>query len=133
MRVYVDTSAIDALLVGSDRNHAAARAAFLRLREMGAALTTSSYVVLESWALLLGRHGPRAAADLEQALLPLMAVRWVDQAFHRRIAARVLARATDRGPSLVDEAGFAQMEEDGIDHALAFDAHFASRGYGLPE
>ncbi len=129
----MDTSAIYALLVGSDRNHPKARAALLRLREMGASLTTSSYVVLESWALLLRRHGRRAAEDLERALLPLMSVRWVDQTFHRAIVARVLARTTDHGPSLVDEAGFAQMEDEGIVHAMAFDAHFASRGYRLPD
>ena len=46
-RVFVDTSALFALLVSSDGSHRAAAASFERLRARRAPLVTSSYVLVE--------------------------------------------------------------------------------------
>ena len=48
MTVYVDTSALLPLLDADDNDHAAVRAAFDRLLNERATLTTSSYVLLEA-------------------------------------------------------------------------------------
>ncbi len=45
-RVFVDTSALLALVVGSDQAHAEAREGFGRLRAERASLVTSSYVLV---------------------------------------------------------------------------------------
>ncbi len=48
-RVFVDTSALYALLVTSDEKHARARATFESLRVRDAALVTTSYYWTCSW------------------------------------------------------------------------------------
>ncbi|MDG4596628.1 MAG: PIN domain-containing protein [Candidatus Contendobacter sp.] len=56
-QVFVDTSAILALLVATDEAHPAAKMAFARLAAREAALLTTSYVLVETYALLGRRLG----------------------------------------------------------------------------
>ena len=56
MDVFVDTSAMYALLVEDDESHEAARIGAASLRELGASLVTSSFVVLETVSLLHRRE-----------------------------------------------------------------------------
>jgi predicted nucleic acid-binding protein len=57
MTLFVDTSAIFALLVRDDAMHVHAKQEFARLADQSAHLTTSSYVLVESTALLQRRVG----------------------------------------------------------------------------
>jgi uncharacterized protein len=129
--VYADTSALFAAIARNDRHHEEARASLSACLEEDRAVVTTSYVVLETLALLQARVGMDAAHAFERAVRPLLEVIWVDEDLHERAFRRLELRASRR-VSLVDCAGFVVMEERGIDHALAFDQHFAEEGFRRP-
>ena len=56
-RVFIDTSAIFALLVPTDTAHRRARRAFKALQAREAPILTTSYVLVETYALLSRRMG----------------------------------------------------------------------------
>lgn len=127
MTVFVDTSALYALLDRDDAQHPAARAAFPALLE-NEELTTHSYVLVEAVALTQCRLGPDAVRALTQELLPAMTTVWVDEATHAAgLAALLAALPTD--VSLVDHVSFHVMRTLGITRAFAFDADFAAAGF----
>jgi predicted nucleic acid-binding protein len=126
--VFVDTSALYALLVSTEDGHRETAAAFDRLVKVGRGLVTTNYVLLESAALLQRRFGLEAVRDLEDRLVPLLAVRWIDETRHRRAMDR-LKRTNRRDVSLVDCASFVVMDAEGIAEALALDPDFAAQGY----
>jgi predicted nucleic acid-binding protein len=126
--VFVDTSGVYALLVASDAFHGRARAAFEVLRKEDARLVTTSYVLVESYALLGRRIGVDAVRRFRVDVAPLMEVIWVDRALHEDALDSLIARgATD--VSLVDAVSFAAMRAGSVDRALTFDAHFADEGF----
>jgi predicted nucleic acid-binding protein len=128
MSVFVDTSALYALLVRTEEDHDATVAAFERLVRSHRPLLTTNYVLLETTALLQRRFGLTAVRDFETRVVPLLAVRWVDEALHRRGMERLL-QSDRRQLSLVDCASFGVMDAEGIDEALALDADFRTEGY----
>jgi predicted nucleic acid-binding protein len=128
--VFVDTSALYALLVRTEAGHAEVSAAFGELLADGRPLVTTNYVLLESVALLQYRLGLEPVRDLEASLVPLMTQRWIGESLHRRAVERLLR--TDRKKlSLVDCTSFVVMEDEGIREALALDHDFVSEGFSL--
>jgi predicted nucleic acid-binding protein len=128
MMVFVDTSALYAMLVQVDGNHKSAASAMHDLRESRAHLVTSNYVVVETCALLLNRQGMAAVKALRDVILQLVTVHWIDEHLHDRGMDYHLASGRN-GPSLVDCTSFALMRKTGIRTALAFDKHFAQEGF----
>lgn len=128
--VFVDTSALYALLVETDDQHLAARRALPGLRGSGATLVTSSSVVLESVTLLQTRVGVAAVRVFYSDVLPLLIVVWVDDGLLDRAMAALLA-ASRRGVSLADWSSFTIMRERGIARVFAFDEDFARQGFEL--
>jgi uncharacterized protein len=126
--VFVDTSAIYALLDRSDANHAAAATVLPELRERDT--LTHSYVVVESAALTQARLGVEAVRRLFDDLLPVFNVRFVSQELHVAAAAALLA-AGRRDVSFVDRVSFELMRSAGISEAFAFDRHFEQEGFTL--
>ena len=129
-RVFLDTSAAYALLVSSDANHAPAADAFRVLAARSATLVTTSYVLVETYALLSNRVGRDAAVAFREDVQPLVEVTWVDRDLHERGLDLMLGRAR-RGFSLVDAVSFTWMRDQGIDDAFAYDRHFEDEGFGL--
>src|SRR5690348_7631026 len=101
MSLFVDTSGLYALLVGTERDHRAVLDAFRTAAERGRRMVTTNYVVVETSALLQHRIGLPPVHDLEERILPLMTVHWVGSEVHRRAVER-LFRADKRKVSLVD-------------------------------
>jgi predicted nucleic acid-binding protein len=130
-RVFVDTSAAYALLDAGDASHARARRAFLLLREREALLVTTSYVLVETCALVSCRLGIAALRDFREGLAPLLDVRWVDAATHDA-ALDLLFERHKSSLSLVDAASFVVMRRERIDEAFAFDRHFEDEGFSFP-
>ena len=64
-RVFVDTSAVIALLVATDEFHQAANSAFTGLAARETPLLTTSYVLVETYALLGRRLGMTRCVDFE--------------------------------------------------------------------
>jgi predicted nucleic acid-binding protein len=79
-------------------------------------------------ALLQHRIGLAAARDFDEEVLPLVQVRWVDEALYR-LATDRLWREDGRQLSLVDVASFEFMRTEDITSALAVDPHFAEAGF----
>lgn len=131
MSVYVDTSALYAVLDTGDRNHAAAAPVWLNLLERRVELVASNYVVVETCAILHRRLGAGAMRRLVADVLPALAVYWVDEAVHGEAMAAALGSSRS-GPSLVDCVSFTLMRRLGLTDAFAFDAHFTDQGFGFP-
>ena len=126
MKVFVDTSALLAILDADDVHHAEAAATFRSL--VGETeLVTHNYIHVEAGALVQRRLGAAAFEVLTDRLLPAMTTVWVDEEVHR--AAVDARRGRSGGPSLVDEVSFVVMRRAGIDLAFAFDADFDAQGF----
>jgi predicted nucleic acid-binding protein len=125
---FVDTSAFYALLVSTDDAHQAVRAAVEGLLDERRPLWTTSFVIVETMALLQHRVGMAAARDFDDDVLPTLRVEWIDERLYRRGADR-LRREDRRGLSLVDCVSFECMIERGLTTALAVDPHFGEAGF----
>ena len=130
MSVFVDTSAFYALLVSNDESHDAVRAAFASLVTGRRLLWTTSFVIVETIALLQHRIGLDAAKDFDEEVLPAVRVRWVDDHLYRLGIDR-LWREDRRQVSLVDCVSFEFMRMERVGAALAVDVHFADAGFDV--
>lgn len=130
--VFVDTSAVYALLVASDTNHPDAARAFRRLEERVATLVTTSYVLVETYALLGRRVGLDAVIAFRHDVQPVFEVVWVDKALHERGLDLLEERAVE-DLSLVDAVSFVTSRDRDIDEAFAYDRHFEREGFALVE
>ena len=124
--LFVDTSAIFALLDRGDINHAAA-AAFFEAPADAFKLRTHSFVLAESSALVQRRLGTPSVRALHDGLLPAMDFVWVGDDLYRP-AVTALLSAPGADVSLVDRISFELMRREGIASAFAFDRHFSAAG-----
>ena len=130
MRVFVDTSAFYALLDRDDDNHERARSAWTEIVEAGTVAVTSSYVLVETAALLQSRLGLEAVRSFEDAIVPVLHVEYVPGDLHRLGMAALLV-ASRRRLSLVDCVSFEIMRRNGITSSFSFDSHFKEQGFRL--
>jgi len=130
MSVFVDTSALYALLVSTEEGHAEVTEAFGILAESDRRMITTDYVLLETSALLQHRFGLDASRDLDNRVVPLLEIRWVDRVIHQRSLQR-LFRTDRRHLSLVDCCSFVVMNMEGIREALSLDSDFQQEGFRL--
>jgi uncharacterized protein len=130
--IFVDTSAFFAILDRDDDAHALARQTWAALlsADTPALLLTSSYVLVESFALTQARLGLDAVRALHEDILPVVSVHWVLEQDHAA-AVSALLTADRRRLSLVDCCSFQVMRRLGVRRALAFDQHFAEHGFEL--
>jgi uncharacterized protein len=130
LMVFVDTSALYAVITENDHNHTRAQSTWATLVTSGTALISTNYVALEATALIQNRIGIAAAQTLHQDMLPLISIEWVEEPTH---AAALLAlfTANRRTLSLVDCSSFEVMRRRGITRVFAFDEHFREQGFEL--
>jgi predicted nucleic acid-binding protein len=129
-RVFVDTSGVVALLVSSDRAHRRAKRAFETLRARRSALITTSYVLVETNALLGRRLGMDAVRAFREDFAPLLEVVWVTQQLHERGLDDLITRRS-KTLSLVDVISFLVFREQRLEEALAYDRHFEQEGIDI--
>ena len=123
--VFVDTSALIALLDRADPRHEAVRSAFLDLADRE--LVTHGYVVAETLAVARRRFGMDGVIALLDDLLPVLAVLPVEPSLHASAQARYRA-SLPSGPSFVDHVSFGVMTQEAIDAAFTLDADFVAAG-----
>lgn len=129
-QVFVDTSAILALVNPNDQHHSQARSGFESLSTGKAGLVTSSYVLVETYSLLARRMGLSAVQAFRSDLVPLLEVAWVDETVHEAALDLLLDRRR-RGLSLVDTSSFVVMRTRRLDEAFCFDPDFKDEGFLL--
>ena len=130
MTVFVDTSALYALLDRSDANHRSAVNAWVDFLKSDERLITSNYVLVESFALTQGRLGIAAVRLLDEDIMPVINVNFVGREIHRSSISAVLS-AGRRNLSLVDCVSFEIMRTLGIKTAFTFDPHFKEQGFTI--
>ncbi len=108
MTVFMDTSAIFAVLDREDQNHALATSRLMYLISRDAVLITSNYVVVETCALLQRRLGTKVLNAFRDEVLPSLIVQWVSQLQHEIAFASLLASGR-RKLSLVDCVSFSAL------------------------
>lgn len=129
-RVFVDTSAIVALLIAGDAAHTRVRRSFDRLRAADSALVSTSYVLLETYALLGRRSGLNAVTEFRASFAPLIEIIWVGAQLHDRALDALLADGRS-DMSLVDATSFIVARDQQVDAVFAVDRHFAEAGFTL--
>jgi predicted nucleic acid-binding protein len=125
---FVDTSGLLAVLNADDENHARAARAWRSLIEDEEPLVCTSYTLVELFALVQHRFGLPLVRTVEEKVVPLLGVVWVDAGLHAEGMSALLA-AGRRRMSLVDCVSFACMRRLGIARAFHFDPHFREQGF----
>jgi uncharacterized protein len=124
--IFVDTSALIALLEPTDRFHEPAVRCLTSLPTQD--LATHNYVALEATSLVQSRLGHRAAREFLTSWLSVLDVRWVTPEIHAAAVAALLA-GSRRSTSLVDFVSFEVMRRLGIRTAFTFDRDFGRAGF----
>jgi predicted nucleic acid-binding protein len=128
LSVFVDTSALFALLDADDAGHALALPAWNSGIDECAGFLTTNYVVVESIALAQRRLGLPAVRTLIDEMLPMIDTMWVTDADHNT-GLSLLLTAGRRHLSLVDCVSFTVMRRMGVREYLGLDPHFEERGF----
>ena len=130
MSVFLDTSAILAVLDADDLQHREADAIWRRLLDSNETLLSTNYILVETFALVQRRLGMDAVRAIESEIIPLLEIHWVDAEVHRVVVNQLLV-ASRRNLSLVDCSSFEVMRRHGVQTAFAFDSHFPEHGFDL--
>ena len=128
MTVFVDTSALFALLDAEDAGNAAAFPAWSSGIDDCAGFVTTNYVLVETISLVQRRLGIDAVRILIDEMLPMIDTLWVTDADHTA-ALNALLTAGRRQLSLVDCVSFTVMRRMGIRDYLGLDPHFEEQGF----
>jgi predicted nucleic acid-binding protein len=128
MTVFVDTSALYAVLDRDDDHHSGAAARWKQLLEQVSDLLTTNYVLLEVSILLQNRLGPAALRTFHEDITPLLTMDWVGEQQHQAAVGAVLAAARKK-LSIVDCVSFESMRQHGVRTVFCFDKHFREQGF----
>jgi predicted nucleic acid-binding protein len=124
LAIFVDSSALIALVDRDDTTHAAAVAAYGNLLSEGYKLFTTNYVIAETFDLLSTGVGPDVARRFLRDCR--IAVYHADEQDERRAKRVVLRQTGPNGLSLTDAISFVVMERLNVADAFAVDPGFLS-------
>ncbi len=129
-KIFVDTGAWFALQVIDDQHHPAAKVSFPKILAHYETLVTSNHVIGETYTLLRTSKGFQEAWRFLEILdrSPRIEQYFASAALERETY-DLLQRYADHPFSFVDAVSFCIMQHEGIEHAFAFDAHFAIAGF----
>jgi len=128
--VFIDTSALLAILDRDDQAHEPAGAIWTQLVEQNVQLATTNYILVETNALVQRRLGMRIVHVFEEQMMPLLAVIWIDEGLHRS-GVTLMRAANRRRLSLIDCVSFAVCRKVNVQRVFAFDRHFAEQGFEI--
>jgi predicted nucleic acid-binding protein len=128
--IFVDTSALYAVIDRDDQNHLLATSTWGTLLQDDDALIVTNYIVVETTALVQHRLGMEAVRLLCGDVLPALDVHWIGEDDHRQ-AQNALLAADRRSVSLVDCSSFHVMRSRMMRAVFAFDPHFREQGFEI--
>ena len=124
LAIFVDSSALIALVDRDDSTHSAAVAAYGNLLAEGYKLFTTNYVMAETFDLLSTGAGPDVARRFLRDCK--IAIYHADEQDERRAKRVVLRQTGPNGLSLTDAISFVVMERLNVSDAFAIDPGFLS-------
>ncbi|HJS20387.1 MAG TPA: PIN domain-containing protein [Anaerolineales bacterium] len=127
-KIFVDTSALYALISTRDQNLALAVTTWEGALQQGNILFTNNYVLVECFSLIQSRLGIEFARALQANIVPFLQLDWISEQQHASIVQDVFT-ANRRQLSLVDCSSFESMRRLGIDQVFTFDEHFREQGF----
>ena len=128
MSMFIDTSALYALLDADDANYGPSASTWETLMASDERIVTTNYVIVETFALIQNRLGLRALREFQDDVVPVLYVEFVTPTIHR-LGTVALFAASRRGLSLVDCVSFEVMRELGMKSVFTFDRHFREYGF----
>lgn len=126
--IFIDSSALLAIVQVDDANHSRAKQQWASLLTANEVLYTNNYVVLESISIIQKRSGLNVLKKLQDNILAVVGVDWVDPGQHAQ-ALETVFELNHRKLSLVDCTAFQTMRRLGINTAFTFDTHFREEGF----
>ena len=128
-RVLMDTSAFYALLSTNDSFHQRAKVTYERLIDREQELWTTSYILVETFALVHRRLGFQVLSEFMESIEGNLRVFWVESTVHAEAWKRLTANQGS-GLSFVDwtAALVSRMIEA---HVFTFDTGFANQGIAV--
>jgi len=130
MVIFIDTSALLALVDVSDQVHSQAFSTWEKLLSGDDTLIANNYVTVESISLAQRRVGMDAVRIIKQDITPYLVVDWMDEETHSSALEHVLS-ANRRNLSLVDCSSFETMRRLDIQTVFTFDPHFREQGFNV--
>jgi uncharacterized protein len=128
MSIFVDTSALLAVLDRDDDWHPEAATSWREILSLDESLVTTNYIILEMFALIQNRLGMKALKLFQEDVLPVFQVEWINDEIHSS-AIGLLFAVSRRKLSLVDCVSFEIMRIHKIKTAFTFDKHFHEHGF----
>lgn len=126
--MFVDTSAILAVLDLADNQHGEASRQWRDLITNEIPMVSTNYVLVETLALLQHRFGVDAVRTFIDDVAPLLTIEWVTAELHA-VGLSAMAAAARRNLSFVDCVSFEVMRQRRLTTAFAFDRHFEEQGF----
>ena len=127
-KIFVDTSALYALISTEDQNLALAVTTWKNLLERGDLLLTNNYVLVECFALIQNRLGIEFTRTLQSNIVQFLQIDWIGEQQHTN-SVNNLFIANRRQLSLVDCSSFETMRRLGIKKVFSFDEHFREQDF----
>ena len=132
MLVFVDTSALVALAIQSDRNHRAASAYLDAILRKGIRLVTSRSVVIEYIDGVTKRIGKREAIKQIHFIEASAVIRVEEDTPEDHARARdIFLQYDDQEIDMTDSLSFAVMERLGLKEVFTFDKDFIVHGFRM--
>ena len=128
MSVFVDTSALAAVIDAVDINHASAQQQWNDLIIRKEDLVCTNYILTECVAVIQRKIGIKAVRLLHEDITQVLRIEWITHTAHSD-SMNALLTASRRQLSLVDCTSFVTMRQLGIKSAFAFDVHFTEQGF----
>ncbi|HET6821669.1 MAG TPA: PIN domain-containing protein [Anaerolineales bacterium] len=129
-KVFIDTSALYALISTEDQNIALAVPMWKQMLEGRDVLFTNNYVLVECFALIQSRLGLEFVRTLQTNIVPFLQIDWIGEQQHISSVNDVFT-ANRRQLSLVDCSCFETMRRLGIEKVFTFDEHFHEQGFNI--
>lgn len=124
----IDTAAFLALLNRSDQNHQIAQRIWRELLLNKTDLYCTSYVLVETVALVQNRLGLETVRIFNDDVIPLLRIEWVAPSLHQKGMSTLLTEKR-RHLSLVDCVSFAAAKQYNLTNIFVFDHHFVEQGF----
>jgi predicted nucleic acid-binding protein len=127
-KIFIDTSALFALINLVDEENLAARTTWKDLLQRSNELLTNNYIIVECLSLVQRRLGLEHVRKLQAEIFPLITVDWIYEEQHA-LAVQYAMKSNRRKLTLVDCSAFETMRRLGIETAFTFDSHFRAEGF----